>query len=44
MRKKCEAMAGELGGAEMLWWERIKTVGSAAGEDIYWLEVEQDGR
>ncbi len=32
MRKKCEAMAGELGGAKMLWWERTKTVGSAAGE------------
>ncbi len=44
MCKKCEAMAGELGGAKTLWWEMTKTVGSAAGEEIYWLEVEQDGR
>ncbi len=44
MRKKCEAMAGELGCAKMLWWEGTKTVGSTAGEEIYWLEVEQDGR
>ncbi len=44
MHKKCEAMAGELGGAKTLWWERTKTVGSAAGVKIYWLEVERDGR
>jgi hypothetical protein len=44
MHKKCEAMAGELGGAETLWWERPKTVGSTAGEEIYWLEVERDVR
>jgi hypothetical protein len=44
MRKKCEAMAGELGGSKTLWWEGTKTVGSATGEEIYWLEVEQDGR
>ena len=44
MRKKGEAMVGELGGAKTLWWEGTKTVGSAAGEEIYWLEVERDGR
>ena len=44
MCKKCEVMAGELGATKMLWWEGTKTVGSAAGEEIYWLEVEQDGR
>ncbi len=42
MSKKCEAMAEELGGAKTLWWEGTKTFGSAAGEEIYWLEVEQD--
>jgi hypothetical protein len=42
--KKCEAIAGELGGTKTLWCEGTKTVGSAAGEEIYWLEVEQDGR
>ncbi len=44
MHKKCEAMAGELGGTKTLWWEGTKTVGSTAGEEIYWLEVERDGR
>ena len=40
MRKKCEAMTGELGGTKTLWWEGTKTVGSTAGEEIYLLEVE----
>jgi hypothetical protein len=30
--------------SKMLWWGRTKTVGSTAGEEMYWLEVEQDGR
>ncbi len=45
MHKKCEAMAGELGGAKMLWWERTKLLEVRLEKKyIYRLEVEQDRR